>query len=269
MKKKVIAWWSGGITSAVACWWAIEAFNDVEVVFIDTKGNEHSDTYRFLNDCEKLYGQKIDIISNKEYKSIKDVWRKYKSLNTAKGAICSSELKRKMREKHQDLSIHWAQVFGFEHDKSQIRRHFNMRKNYPEINALSPLIDIKWNKQECKAFFREVGVKIPETYNLGFENNNCFKTGCVQGGIGYWQKIKTEYPVKFFNMAAMEHELTDKKGSPVTICKDQSEGKTRLIFLKPHPDYPEIKHIGMIKGLKPMPIPECIGFCATSSIKNA
>lgn len=259
----MIAWWSGGITSAVACWWAIQTFKNVEIIFLDTKGNEHDDTYRFLKDCQKLYGQKIEIISNEKYDSIEDVWRKYNSLNTAKGAICSTVLKREMREQYQDLSQHWGQVFGFEYDKSQMKRHFNMRKNYPEINVLSPLIDLKWDKAECKAFFREVGIVIPETYQLGFENNNCFKTGCVQGGIGYWQKIQRQFPEKFERMAAMEHELTVKKGKPVTICKDQSEGKLRLIFLKPHADYPDMKHIGMIKGMEPTPIPECIGFCAT------
>ncbi len=54
---KVIAWWSGGITSAVACKLAIDFYgkDNVQVLFIDTK-NEHEDTYRFLKDCQKWYG---------------------------------------------------------------------------------------------------------------------------------------------------------------------------------------------------------------------
>lgn len=264
-KKVVIAWWSGGITSAVACYWAIQTFKNVEIVFLDTKGNEHDDTYRFLQDCEALYGQKIKIISNDKYNSIDDVWRKYKSLNTAKGAICSTELKREMREQYQDLSQHWGQVFGFEYDKSQMKRHHNMRRNYPEINVISPLIDLKMDKADCKAWFRELGIEIPVPYKLGYENNNCFKTGCVQGGIGYWQKIARQFPEKFDKMADLEHELTNKKGKPVTICKDQSGSDGhKLVFLKPHPDYPEIGHIGQMKGIEPTPIPECFGFCKTN-----
>lgn len=44
--KPVIAWWSGGVTSAVACKWAIDWFglDSVRIVFIDTK-NEDDDTY--------------------------------------------------------------------------------------------------------------------------------------------------------------------------------------------------------------------------------
>ena len=53
---KILAWWSGGITSAVACKIVIEQYgaDSVDVVFIDTM-NEHPDTYRFLMDCEQWY----------------------------------------------------------------------------------------------------------------------------------------------------------------------------------------------------------------------
>lgn len=37
MKTRVIAWWSGGIASAYACWWATKVFKDLQIVFIDTK----------------------------------------------------------------------------------------------------------------------------------------------------------------------------------------------------------------------------------------
>ena len=73
---------------------------------------------------------------------------------------------------------------------------------------------------------------------------------CIQGGIGYWQKVQREMPEKFEAMAKMEHELTNLKGKPVTMLKDQAKGGG-LLFLKPHPDYPEVKHIGMKKGREP------------------
>ena len=263
MKKKIIiAWWSGGITSAVACYWALQTFKHVEVIMLDTK-NEDDDTYRFLKDCEKLYGQDIKVLSNDKYSSIQDVWRKYNSLKAAHGAICSTELKREVREQYQDLTIHWGQVFGFEYEKSQIKRHFNMRRNYPEINVISPLIDLKWNKEESKVFFKHKNIQIPRAYDWGYENNNCLKTGCTRGGIGYWKKRERHFPEEFNKMADLEHELTNKKGEPVTICKDQSKKGYNPVFLKPHPDYPNIKDISMIKGISPKPIMECFGFCST------
>lgn len=262
MRTRVIAWWSGGITSATACHWAIQAFKNVAVVFMDTKKNEDEDTYRFFADCETLYGRRIEILSNPNYQTIEDVWRKYNSLNTAKGAICSTELKRAMREAYQNLETDYCQVFGFEYKKKEIKRHLNMRKNYPEINMISPLIELKYSKSDCIRYFRKRGIEPPRAYKLGFDNNNCFKTGCVQGGIGYWQKIKREYPEKFERMANLEHELTQLKGEPVTISKDQSK-KGGLVFLKHNPAYPNMKDISMMKGRQPKGVTECIGFCST------
>ncbi len=264
-KKTIIAWWSGGMTSAVACYWALKTFRYVEIIFLDTKGNEDDDTYRFKNDCETLYNQKIVTLSNEKYDKIQDVWIKYLSLNTAHGAICSTELKREVRENYQNLDNHWGQVFGFEYEKKQKKRHFAMRKNYPEINVISPLIDMKWNKSYCKSFFIKKNIEIPRVYNWGYENNNCHKTGCVRGGIGYWQKRERQFPESFDSMADLEHHLTDLKGKPATICKDQSGNANGYtpVFLKPHPNYPDIKDISMVKGRQPKPIMECIGFCPT------
>ena len=54
--KKIICWWSGGITSAVACKIALDLFkdkNECRVIMIDT-GNEDEDTYRFKNGLRKM-----------------------------------------------------------------------------------------------------------------------------------------------------------------------------------------------------------------------
>ena len=77
--KDIIAWWSGGVTSAVTCMICIETYgrSRVRVIFIDTH-NEHEDTYRFKKDCEDWYKLPIETISNigEEYKTIQDVWIK-------------------------------------------------------------------------------------------------------------------------------------------------------------------------------------------------
>lgn len=106
-----------------------------------------------------------------------------------------------------------------------------------------------------------LSIQLPVTYHLGLENNNCFKTGCVQGGIGYWQWMQQNQPEKFEKMAVREHDITDLKGTPVTICKDQSKGGG-LVFLKPHPKYPDMKDISMMKGRPPEMLIECNGFCS-------
>lgn len=261
MKNKVLGWWSGGVASALAVYYALQIFKNVEIIFIDTK-NEHPDTYRFLNDCAKLYGQDIKIISNPKYNSIEEVWFMKKSLNVATGAICSTELKRNVREEYQNLKTDYAQIFGF--DITERKRHINMRNNYPDLNVISPLIDYNMTKSQVIATFKDFDVDLPIPYKLGYRNNNCFQTGCVQGGIGYWQKIKREEPEKFKAMADREHALTNLKGQPVTMLKDRTEGKKGdRLFLLPHPDYPNLKDISMMKGREPEPLLECTGFCKT------
>lgn len=262
----VIAWWSGGVTSAVACKLAIQMFgvNNVRVVFIDTK-NEDDDTYRFRRDCQIWYGRDIEIITNENYNSIDEVWRRFLSLNVATGAICSAELKREVRNKFQKENRYSHQVFGFDIDET--RRAKNLSKNYPDSRPIYPLLLMGYSKKDCiEIISSKMG--IPAAYHLGFNNNNCLKTGCVQGGIGYWQKMRKEKESVFYKMAKMEHELTNLKGQPVTMLRDQSKGGG-LVFLLPHSDYPEIKDISMMKGREPKPLMECNGFCGTNDlIKN-
>jgi 3'-phosphoadenosine 5'-phosphosulfate sulfotransferase (PAPS reductase)/FAD synthetase len=268
MSNKIIAWWSGGVTSAVACKLAIDLYgkDNVEVIFIDTK-NEHPDTYRFKTDCQNWYGVLIGSITGlgDKYKSIEDVWIKHKSLNVANGAICSGTLKRDVRKKWQKDKEYKHQVFGFDMDEPKRAR--SMKLNNPDVKAIFPLLMYGLSKKDCIKMIEDDGIEVPEMYKLGFHNNNCFNTGCVQGGIGYWQKMKRDFPDKFDKMAEMEHKLTDLKGKPVTMLKDQSKGGG-LVFLKPHPDYPTIKDISLMKGREPKPLMECNGFCGINDLEE-
>lgn len=268
----VIAWWSGGVTSAVVCKLCIEWFGkeNVRIIFIDTF-NEDSDTYRFKIECEKWYGHWIETIHSKEYSNIKDVWYDYKSLNVASGAICSTHLKRYVREDFEKHNHFSYQAFGFDID--EIKRAKGMKLNNPKSKPIFPLIAELMTKKDCIKFVTEANnlfhhITLPSTYFEGYHNNNCFKTGCVQGGIGYWQKIEIEYPDKFEAMAKVEHELTELKGEPVTMLKDQSKDGG-LVFLKPHPLYPNVKDISMMKGKEVKTLIECNGFCGSNDMQKS
>ena len=50
-------------------------------------------------------------------------------------------------------------------------------------------------------------------YRLGYHNNNCI--GCVKGGMGYWNKIKDDFPEQFDRMAKLERVKNQ------TIFKDR------------------------------------------------
>jgi hypothetical protein len=55
------------------------------------------------------------------------------------------------------------------------------------------------------------------------------------------------------------------RGEPVTMLRDQAKGGGKL-FLKPHPDYPEVKDISMKKGREPKPLKDCNGFCGINDL---
>ncbi len=262
----IIAWWSGGITSAVTCKICIDLYGleNVRFIFIDT-WNEDDDTYRFKTDCEKWYGKEIESISSTKHESIQAVWVRYKALNNAKGAVCSSELKRSVREQWEKDNEWKHQAFGFELD--EYKRAKALKLNHSHTAPIFPLLMYGLSKKDCVEIVQSEGIEIPKMYQLGFLNNNCFKTGCVQGGVGYWQKMGREFPDKFNLMAQMEHVLTNAKGKPVTMLKDQSKNGG-LVFLKPHPDYPHIKDISMMKGREPQPLFDCNGLCGINDLED-
>lgn len=270
---KIICWWSGGITSAVACKKAIEIYglDACRMVFIDTK-NEDDDTYRFKLDCERWYEKEIETITEigDKYESIEDVWDKYQSLNVAKGAICSTELKRNARLKWQKSVDFDYQVFGYEHTKREFSRALSMTLNWPQAKPIYPLLMFGLDKNACFQIVAGAGIKKPRAYELGLNNNNCLKTGCVQGGIGYWQKMRDINPGAFHEMAMREHRFTNNEGKPKTILKDQSkkakESGNERVFLVKHADYPNLKCLDDFIPAKISGLTECNGFCGTNDL---
>jgi len=277
----IICWWSGGITSAVACKLALEIYglDRCRFIMIDTR-NEDPDTYRFKKDCEAWYNKDIEVIDGfgDKYKTIQDVWRKHNSLNTANGAICSSELKRNTREKWEKNNTFSHQIFGFEFNSPEFKRSLSLSLNHPNTKPLFPLLMYGWDKEKCLNYIQGSGIEVPRMYRLGFKNNNCFQTGCPQGGIGYFQKLFHEHNDKYMAMSRMEHELTDSKGSPVTCLKDQGKESIEMakklglkrkympLFLMAHPDYPEYKTVMDKKSQKVEPLMECNGLCGINEL---
>lgn len=199
----VIAWWSGGITSAVACRLALEKYDNVKCIYIHIDSH-HPDTLRFKEDCEKWYGVKIETYQS-EFRNQFEVIRKKKYVNGTKGARCTLELKKKVRERIEK-ELKWDnQVWGFEFEKSQINRAIRFQEQYPNTNSLFPLIENKLSKNECAGIVKNAGIELPEMYRLGYANNNCI--GCVKGGAGYWNKIRKDFPEVFSEMSKAEREV--------------------------------------------------------------
>ena len=210
----IIAWFSCGATSAVACKIALSLYDDVHIYYIET-GFGHPDNTRFLADCEKWYNQSIHIIRSDKYTCVSDVLRKG-YINGAHGAACTLELKKKVRYKLEKELQHWdGQVWGFDYDPKEINRAIRLKQQYPDTKPLFPLIEKQITKQDAMGMLWKAGIEIPAMYKMGYNNNNCI--GCVKGGMGYWNKIRKDFPEVFAQMSQIERDvgatcLKDKDG---------------------------------------------------------
>jgi len=217
---RVLGWFSCGEASAVAAYEGYRKYGKrFEALYCDTLAYEHPDNLRFLRDVERWIGIEIKILKSSEYTDIYDVFRRTRWLVGDKGARCTTELKKNVRTEYQlPDDIH---IFGFTVEAEKRINRFK-EQNF-EVAAEFILRDLGITKEMCRTRIRDAGIEIPAMYRLGYKNNNCI--GCVKGGIGYWNKIRRDFPEAFDRMAAMERELG------ATILKDRRGGKTRRLYL--------------------------------------
>ncbi len=203
MKYDFLAWWSGGITSAVACKLALNA-GSTKLVFIETHSH-HPDTLRFKSDCEKWYGQQIEVWDNKKYENHFDVLLTEGWINGTGGAKCTLELKKVVRQTVERYYLFSNQVFGFEYSYKELQRAKIFKKQHPLTKPLFPLIKKHITKNNAAAIVQSAGIELPEMYKLGYNHNNCI--GCVKGGMGYWNRIRIDFPDVFDKMVQIENEI--------------------------------------------------------------
>lgn len=222
-QRRNVCWFSCGAASAVATKMTLKKMNaePVVIVYQDT-GSEHSDNKRFLKDCERWFGQSIQIIKSEKYGSIWDVFEKERYLVGIAGARCTTELKRKVAENF----LIWGpnqdrEILGYTCEESQRIERF--KKNNPERLISTPLIDAGLNKADCFGILKRAKIELPEMYHLGYQNNNCI--GCVKGGAGYWNRIRQTHPEVFARMAKVERKLN------AAINKKYVNGERQRIFL--------------------------------------
>lgn len=238
----IVAWWSAGVTSAVACKMAIDKYgsDNVDLVYFHI-ASAHPDNKRFMSDCEKWYGKTIRTVSNDKYDDQFDVIESTRFINGPYGAKCTGELKKNVRLKVQRDNDYEAQVFGFEYSRKEINRALRFADQHPETNPQFLLIDARLTKQDCVNVIAAQGITIPKMYELGYPNNNC--VGCVKGGMGYWNKIRDDFPDVFIRMAITERDVGASCINGVYLDElDPSRGRTSKIYMPDCGSMCEIKY---------------------------
>ena len=202
MTKRIVCWFSCGAASAVATKLAMaenRKGDNLPLVIAYTEiKEEHPDNKRFLKDCEKWFGQEVVILKNEFYDgSIYNVFKK-NYMRTPHGSPCTRALKKQVRYKFERPTD--RQVFGYTlEEQNRVDRFIDANK---DVDLWDILIEKQLTKNDTLAIIINAGIELPVMYKLGYKNNNCI--GCVKGGIGYWNKIRVDFPDQFDRMARLE-----------------------------------------------------------------
>lgn len=200
-KKLKVCWLSAGVSSFIAGYLVKDTVD--KFIYIDIE-NQHPDSMRFIKDSEKLLGKKVEILKS-QYESVENVIKRFRFMNSPYGAKCTQVLKKQTRkeweEKHKDYDITY--VWGF--DSTEIHRAERLKNTMIEFSHEFPLIEHNITKAKAHGLCESLGVKRPVMYDMGYSNNNCI--GCVKGGMGYWNKIRVDFPEVFERMAKLEREI--------------------------------------------------------------
>lgn len=213
--ERMLVWFSCGAASAVAAKVAVDAYSskyEVVVMNVSIK-NEHKDNRRFLRDVEKWIGRKIKIVASKEYKDIDDVFLKERYIRGVAGAACTKRLKRWVQAKYAKPND--IIVLGMTADEQ--KRIDRLKARFPDERFAWILSDCGVTKTDCYNALTKAGIELPVMYKLGYDHNNCI--GCVKGGMGYWNKIRRDFPEVFKRRAEVERIV----GSPIlrTVFLDE------------------------------------------------
>jgi len=241
---RVVCWFSCGAASAVATKLAIARWRlDAEVVVARcVVREEHPDNDRFAADCEKWFGMPITNLIAEEYDgSIYRVIEHRKYISGVAGAPCTRILKKEIRENFQRPTD--THVFGYCAEEQERYDRFLDANN---VQCDVPLITAGLSHADCLGMLQRADIVLPAMYQLGYKHNNCI--GCVKAtGIGYWTKIREDFPKEFWRMAGASRAL----GAKMTRLKGVR------IYLDEIPD-------GLLGNYNDEPEIQCGAFCEAS-----
>lgn len=195
----IVSWFSSGVSSFIATY--IEKENIDKILYTHIN-DQHEDTMRFLKDCEKVLGREIEILQSR-YKTVNEVIEQFRFINSPYGAKCTQILKKRVRKEWEHGKKDLTYIWGY--DIEEKHRAERLEEGMPQFKHKFPLIERGLTKEDCHGMSRELGIKRPAMYDLGYRNNNCI--GCVKGGMGYWNRIRIDFPEVFKARAELEREI--------------------------------------------------------------
>jgi hypothetical protein len=199
--ERVVARFSCGAASAVATKIALEQRPNVRIINAYVT-SEDPDNRRFLADCEQWFDRSVTVLCDEKYgASAQNVWRQRRFIINRNGAPCSKALKRDVLDRYHrpdDLI-----VLGFTSEESgRLDRFIDANAS---VRVWAPLIEGGLTKRDCLQRVADAGIELPRMYRLGYHNANCI--GCPKGGMGYWNRIRVDFPERYEETAQIQDTL--------------------------------------------------------------
>lgn len=172
----------------------------------------------------------------------RDIWETFteeRFLGNRRTGICTSRLKQDVadgwRKAHHDaantvcyVGIDWTEIHRFEGDGQRGGLRARMAESGWTYRA--PLCDAPYlDKDDILAHLKEIGIKPPRLYALGFAHNNC-GGGCVKAGIGHFTHLYRALPEVFAHWEREESKLRDLLGD-VSMLTDRRGGTKKPLPL--------------------------------------
>lgn len=202
MKELKVCWISAGVSSFIAGYLERETID--KFIYIDV-ADQHPDSMRFIKDCEKVLGKEVEILKS-PYGSVENATRAGGVITLPSGfATCTNWLKKRVRKQWEDEHRQYDITYVWGMDIDEKDRAERLKETMCDVTHCFPLIDRNISKQEAHGICAELGVSRPVMYDLGYNNNNCI--GCVKGGMGYWNKIRVDFPEVFESRAKLERDI--------------------------------------------------------------
>lgn len=227
---KIVVWFSCGAASAVAAKMTIDKYGETnEIIIVNNPiKEEDDDNKRFLLDCEKWLGIKIESAINSKYKScsIEEVFDDRQYISGIYGAPCTLELKKRARYEWESKNRPDWTILGFTKEEKHRFERFKLERP-ATIHILKNI-----TKSECFEIINKAGIKLPNSYLLGMPNSNC--KGCVKSSSpSYWNLIRKIYPDDFNKRALQSREIGTKlvkyKGKRIFLDELDPKAKGRPI----------------------------------------
>jgi hypothetical protein len=218
-KQVAVSWFSCGAASAAATVLARHKYGDAMEAVYCRVAEEHPDNLKFIERFTQRTGIPVTILVNEKYDgSIINVFEDRKFIKSQHGAPCTGLLKKAVRKAYKPTEQYdFHHIFGYTVDERERAQRFI--DNNPEVIPDFILIDKGIDKKACFKTLAFLGLDLPMMYQLGYTNNNCI--GCVKGGMGYWNKIRKDFPDQFARMAKLErtigHAVNKDEHGPVYL----------------------------------------------------